>query len=202
MNKLVLPFVFLALISCKKAPEINNTKPDSVKTHDTLVSPKPESKTTEPTSNTSASSQYVSLPFDYEKYKKTCIQEGSPDCSKIYPVLGQSESDAIIKLVGITEGNPESIFQIQSASGSTINIYVLNFEGDSSSQELITVSNNKVIGRQSIGYAMPEEETYETFTINPDMTVDIYEISFTDSSNKKKKEKYKIATNGSISKIK
>lgn len=159
-------------------------------------------KPIEPTNNSSASSQYVSLPFDYEKYKKICIQEGSPDCSKIYPVLGQSEFDTVVKIIGITEGNPESIFQIQPASGSTVNIYVLNFQGDSSSQELVTVSNNKVIGRQSIGYAMPEEETYETFTINPDMTVDIYEISFTDSSNKKKKEKYKIAANGSISKIK
>ncbi|BAP30551.1 uncharacterized protein CHSO_1514 [Chryseobacterium sp. StRB126] len=201
MNKLVLPFIFFALISCKNAPEINNTNHDSLKTQDTLVPQKPDSKTVEPTSSSSANSQYVSLPFDYEKYKKTCIQEGSPDCSKMYPVLGQSESDSIIKIVGITEGNPESIFQIQPASGSTINIFVLNFEGDSNSQELVTIGNNKVISRQSIGYAMPEEETYETFIMNPDMTVDIYEISFTDNTKKKKKEKYKISANGTISKI-
>ncbi|AZA93106.1 Uncharacterised protein [Chryseobacterium nakagawai] len=201
MNKLVLPFVFFALISCKKAPEPNNTNQNAVKAQDTLVSSKPAQETAEPANESSANTQYVSLPFNYEEYKKTCIQEGSPDCSKKYPVLGQLESDKIIKIIGITEGSPESIFQIQSASGSPINIYVLNFEGDSNSQELITVNNDKIISRQSIGYAMPEEETYETFIMNPDMTVDIYEISFTDSSNKKKKEKYKIAPTGKISKI-
>ncbi|WP_160136698.1 hypothetical protein [Chryseobacterium sp. c4a] len=201
MNKLILPFVFFALISCKKVPEPNNTNHNSLKAQATLLSPKPDIKTTEPTGSSSTNSQYVSLPFDYEKYKKTCIQEPSSDCSKMYPVLDQAESARIIKIMGITESNPESIFQIQPASGSNIDIYVLNFEGDSNSQEIVTVHNNKVISRQSIGYAMPEEDTYEAFIINPDMTIDIYEISFTNSSKKKKKEKYKILAIGTISKI-
>lgn len=207
VKNISLIFILLIVFSCnKQESKMESRKENSInhnylKAQDTLVSPKPDSKTAESKGSSSTNSQYVSLPFDYEKYKKTCIQEGSPDCSKMYPVLGQSESARIIKIMGITEGRPESIFQIQPVSGSNIDIYVLNFEGDSNSQEIVSVHNNKVVSRQSIGYTIPEEDTYEAFIINPDMTIDIYEISFTDSSKKKKKEKYKILANGNISKI-
>ncbi|MDN3694161.1 hypothetical protein QWZ06_18715 [Chryseobacterium tructae] len=206
MKTLSLLFASI-LLSCNKQEskmegrKENSINHNSLKAQDTLVSSKPDSKTAESTGSSSVNSQYVSLPFDYEKYKKTCIQEGSLDCSKMYPVLGQSESARIIKIMGITEASPESIFQIQPVSGSNIDIYVLNFEGDSNSQEIVSVYNNKVVSRQSIGYAMPEEDTYEAFIINTDMTIDIYEISFADSSKKKKREKYKILANGNISKI-
>lgn len=147
------------------------------------------------------SDSLVSLPFDYEEYEKTCIQQGTSDCQKRYPTLNKAKYDKIIKITGITEGSPESVFHVESTLGNHINIYILNFEGDSGSQEMITVNHNKIISRQSIGYAMPEEETYETFIINPDMTVTIFEVSFTDPSKKKEKEKYKIAADGHISKI-
>ncbi|WP_164723344.1 hypothetical protein [Chryseobacterium aureum] len=142
----------------------------------------------------------INLPFDYEKYKQVCIQSNTTDCQKKYPSLNKTEYNKVIKIIDSKEGAPESIFSIKPISQGNISIYLLNFEGDSSSQEIVTINNNKIISRQSIGYAMPEEDTYDSFVINPDMTIDIYKISF-DNLNKKKSEKYKILANGTISKI-
>ncbi|WP_129037276.1 hypothetical protein [Chryseobacterium sp. CH21] len=146
----------------------------------------------------------INLPFDYEKYKQVCIQSNTIDCQKRYPSLNKTEYNKVIKIIDIKEGAPESIFSLKPIPQSNINIYIFNFEGDSSSQEIVTINNNnnnKVISRQSIGYAMPEEDTYDSFIINSDMTIDIYKISFADKLNKKKSEKYKILANGTISKI-
>ncbi|REC50181.1 hypothetical protein [Chryseobacterium pennipullorum] len=140
----------------------------------------------------------VHLPFDYENYKQTCIQSSSADCQEKYPLLNTSEYDKIIKILDRNEGRPQAIFPIQSIFNSDIAVYVLNFEGDSSLQEIVTVKNNKIVSSQSIGYAMPDEETYETFIINSDMTIDVYEISFADHLNKKKKGKYKLSAHGNI----
>lgn len=143
----------------------------------------------------------VSLPFDYENYFQTCISNPSSDCSKKYPVLSSSEYEKAIAIIGAQNGLPESIFSIQPTFENPISIYVLDYEGDSTSQDIITISNGKVVGHQSIGYAFPENKTFDSFIINPDMTIDVYEISYANHSKKRKKESYKISRNGSISKI-
>ncbi|QXU43668.1 hypothetical protein [Pedobacter sp. D749] len=144
-------------------------------------------------------SQTISLPFDFEKYTAVCLQQSSPDCEKIYPKLDEINFKKISKLLGNkSEDIPTNIFEIDSKLNNGIKIYVLDLEGDSTFQEIITVSNNKIIARKSVGHSMPEEKTYESFIIENNMTVNVYNINF-ETLKKSLKEKFTILSNGEIS---
>lgn len=144
----------------------------------------------------------VALPFDFEEYTSLCIQQSVEDCSKRYPSIAETEStDLMGKLSAQMEGTPERIFKLNSSFKNDLKVYIIFFDGDSSSQELITVMGNKVIASQSVGYAMPENQTYESFKVNEDMTVDIYEINY-ETLKKKNAGKYKILADGKIIKSK
>lgn len=189
--------ILSTILSCQKKDEKHVIKS---KVSDTVLSTpiKPTAiKTKNDSKDIKAS---VSLPFDFENYQKTCFTGNPSECQQKYPTLATSEYDKIMKIIGTKDGQPESIFSIQSTIETSFDIYVLYYEGDSSLQDIITVNKDKIISHQSIGYAMPENETYDTFIINPDMTIDIYEVSYADNS-RKKKEKYRISAEGNISKI-
>ena len=65
----------------------------------------------------------------------------------------------------------------------------------------INIKNNKIIAKEAIGYAMPDNETYQSFLINNDLTIDVYDVNY-NSRSKKILERHQIKHDGSIVKIK
>jgi len=198
MYKLISSFLFvIILISCQehsKSVEKQESEIAATDSKDTL------SKADNVVLKDSVkSNQLNSLPFDFEKYTAVCLQQSSPDCDKIYPKTDDINFKRISQLLGNkSEDIPTTIFQIKPNFNNNLEIYVLDFEGDSSFQEIITVNNNKIVSRKSVGHSMPEDKTYKSFTIEKDMTVNVYEIDF-ESLKKKLKEKYTILSSGEIS---
>ncbi|MFP3598813.1 hypothetical protein [Chryseobacterium sp. SIMBA_029] len=143
----------------------------------------------------------VALPFDFEKYTTLCIQKGASECAERYPLLNEESSrELMTQLSSKLEGTPERIFQLHSRLKDNLKIYIICFEGDSSSEEMVVMKENQIVSQESVGYAMPENKTYQSFSVNEDLSVDIYEVNYSDFK-KKTIRKYKILADGSISKI-
>ena len=144
--------------------------------------------------------EWVNLPFDFEERNKLANSDESK-LLQVYPVLKDDKLEAAKKIIA-TEGedNPDLVFKVNN--GTTIfDTYVYCMYGDSDSQTMINVKDNKIIAKESIGYAMPENETYQSFVINKDLSVTIYDIDY-NTRAKKLLEKYQIKQNGSIVKTK
>ena len=120
---------------------------------------------------------------------------------KIYPTLKDDKFENIKKIIfSSKEDNPDQIFQINNG-GLSFETYVYCTYGDSDSQTLINVKNGKIISNESIGYAMPENETFQSFIINKDLSVIVNDINY-NTRTKKILEKYQIKNDGSIDKLK
>ncbi|WP_333852041.1 hypothetical protein [Epilithonimonas sp.] len=192
-NLTFISLFFITLISCKEPSkstkkETNNATQINVrvaKSNDTLKI-----------------HNLNSLPFDFEKYTAICLQQSLPECERKYPKINDISLKKVMDILGNrTEDNPTNIFQISNIYKNNIEIYVLDFEGDSTFQEVLTINNNQIISRQSIGHSMPEEKTYKSFVIEKDMIINIYMIDY-QNLNKKIAEKYKIDATGKILKSK
>lgn len=197
MHKLIPVYLFLIIfISCQKHSKSveKQEMPDEI-TNAKDPLPKAEPVLKDPIK----ADHLISLPFDFEKYTAVCLQQSSPDCEKTYPKLDDINFKRISQILGNKpEDIPTNIFQIKSNFNNDIEIYILDFEGDSSFQEIITVNHNKIVSRKSVGHSMPEDKTYKSFAIENDMTVNVYEIDF-ESLKKKLKEKYTILSSGEVS---
>lgn len=147
------------------------------------------------------SKDLVALPFDFEKYTALCIQKGASECAERYPVLNEESSrELMTQLSSKLEGTPERIFQLYSSQKNNLKIYIICFDGDSSSEEMVVMKGDQIVSQESVGYAMPENKTYQSFSVNEDLTVDIYEVNYSDFK-KRTIRKYKIRADGRISKI-
>ncbi len=197
MHKLIPVYLLLIIfISCQKhARSVEKQETADVATNAKDTLPK-----TEPVSKDSIKADHlISLPFDFEKYTAVCLQQSSPDCEKTYPKLDDFNFKRISQILGNKpEDIPTNIFQIKSSFNNDIEIYILDFEGDSSFQEIITVNHNKIVSRKSVGHSMPEDKTYKSFIIEKDMGISVYELDF-ESLKKKLKEKYTILSSGEVS---
>lgn len=185
-------FIFAFLICCT---EKSNTK--------SVLATAMENKavTNRASVGEKASTDLVALPFDFEKYTALCIQKGASECAERYPVLNKECSDKLMAaLSSKLEGTPERIFQLHVSQNNDFNIYIICFDGDSSAEEMVVMKRDKIMSQESLGYAMPENKTYQSFSVNQDLTVDIYEVNYSDFK-KKTIRKYKIQADGSISKI-
>lgn len=197
MHKLIPAYLLLIVfISCQKhSKSVEKQETADVATNAKNPLPKAEPVLKDPIK----ADQLISLPFDFEKYTAVCLQQSSPDCEKTYPKLDDINFKRISQILGNKpEDIPTNIFQIKSNFNNDIEIYILDFEGDSSFQEIITVNHNKIVSRKSVGHSMPEDKTYKSFIIEKDMGISVYEIDF-ESLKKKLKEKYTILSSGKIS---
>ncbi|MBV6881785.1 hypothetical protein NG800_018080 [Epilithonimonas ginsengisoli] len=197
MHKLIPVYLFLIIfISCQKHARFVEKQ----ETADVATNAKDTLPKTEPVSKDSIKADHlISLPFDFEKYTAVCLQQSSPDCEKTYPKLDDFNFKRISQILGNKpEDIPTNIFQIKSSFNNDIEIYILDFEGDSSFQEIITVNHNKIVSRKSVGHSMPEDKTYKSFIIEKDMGISVYELDF-ESLKKKLKEKYTILSSGEVS---
>jgi len=186
-------FIFAFLICCTE-----KAKTKSVLERTTTGS---EAVTNMASVNGNAGTELVALPFDFEKYTALCLQKGASECAERYPVLNEvSSRELMTQLSSKLEGTPERIFQLHSSQKNNLAIYIICFDGDSSSEEMVVMKGNQIVSQESVGYAMPENKTYQSFSVNEDLTVDIYEVNYSDFK-KKTIRKYKILADGSISKI-
>ncbi|MCD0472302.1 hypothetical protein [Flavobacterium sp. JAS] len=142
----------------------------------------------------------VNLPFNFEEKDKLSASN-ELKFKEVYPVLKGDKLEIVKKIIyDANEDNPDEVFQINNGT-IIFDTYVYCTYGDSDAQTLINVKNGKIISIESIGYAMPENETYQSFVINKDLSIVVYDINYADRS-KKILEKYQINTDGSISKRK
>ena len=142
----------------------------------------------------------VNLPFDFEERNKLANTDESK-LLQVYPVLKDDKLEAVKKIISTdSEDNPDLIFKVNNAT-TAFDTYVYCTFGDSDSQTIINVKDNKIIAKESIGYAMPENETYQSFVINKDLSITIYDIDY-NTRSKKILEKYQIKQNGLIVKKK
>lgn len=150
--------------------------------------------------NNDINNDLVNLPFDFEEKNKLANQDEAK-FKEVYPTLKEEKFESIKKIIyENNEDNPDQIFQINNG-GLQFDTYVYCTYGDSDSQTLINIINNKIISNESIGYAMPENETFQSFVINKDLSVVINDINY-NTRIKKVLEKYQIKKDGSIVKFK
>lgn len=138
----------------------------------------------------------ISLPFDLEDLKKC------EDCGKNYPHYKSNELQNIAKIaIEVTQYNPDKIYSIKNGN-QEFQTYVIQYSGDAISQTLINVKNNQLIASQSIGYELGgEEESYQTFLINKDLSINIYDVNY-NSKSKKILTIFQIKKDGSVVKVK
>jgi hypothetical protein len=134
----------------------------------------------------SKSNQNVTLPFNFEDYKNTSNKNS-------YKIYASEELPEIAKIINdqINE-YPISIFMIDNGNLS-FQTYVIQNDGDSLTQVLVNIKGDKVLASEIIGY---ESENYNTFTINKDLSIDMYRV---DNDNSKTLTKtLQIKSDGSI----
>lgn len=142
----------------------------------------------------------VNLPFDFEEKNKLANKD-EVKFQEVYPTLKEQKLENIKKIIfSKNEDNPDQVFQINNG-GLSFDTFVYCTYGDSDSQTLINIQNGKIISEESIGYAMPENETFQSFVIEKDLSVIIYDINY-NTRTKKALEKYQIKNDGSIVKLK
>ncbi|WP_421497718.1 hypothetical protein V8245_12895 [Flavobacterium columnare] len=150
--------------------------------------------------NTISASEMVNLPFNFEEMTKLC-GNNEKKCKEKYPFLEGNELENVKKLIsGNSEDSPDKIFKINNGNLDFKN-YIYCTYGDSDSQTLISVRNDKIISSASIGYAMPENESYQSFVFEKDLSIVVYDIKY-NTLTKKILEKYQVKKDGTILKTK
>lgn len=114
----------------------------------------------------SKSNQNVTLPFNFEDYKKASSKNS-------YKIYSSEELPEITKIINdqINE-YPISIFAIDNGNLS-FQTYVIQNDGDSVTQVLVNIKGDKVLANEIIGY---ESENYNTFIINKDLSINMYRV--------------------------
>jgi len=140
------------------------------------------------------------LPFDLEEKDKLANLD-KRKYLEVYPQLNGEKLSQVKKIISEnTEDNPDEIYQINNKDLG-FDSFVYCTYGDSDSQSLINIKNNKILANEFLGYAMPENKTYRSFVINKDLTINIYDVDY-NSKSKKILERYQIMSDGSIIKLK
>ena len=129
------------------------------------------------------------LPFDFDKYANT-------NDKSVYEVYSSEQLPEITKIVNnqINEF-PVKYFLINNG-GLSFQTYILETDGDSITQILINIKDNKIIANEIIGY---ESDTKNTFTINKDLSINMYKVN--DDNSKSITKTLQIKKDGSIIKI-
>ena len=107
-----------------------------------------------------------SLPFDFSKYNKS-------NDKSFYKVYSSNELPEVTKNINdqINEF-PVRFFSIDNG-GLPFQTYIIETDGDSITQILVNIKDNKVLSSEIIGY---ESESINTFTINKDLSINMYKI--------------------------
>lgn len=131
-----------------------------------------------------------SLPFDFDNYNKVASKN-------IYSVYNPNDLPKVTKIINDQLNEyPSRIFIIDN-EGSSFETYVFETDGDSVTQILINIKDNKILSNEIVGY---ESDSENTFVIKKDLSIIMSKID----SNKNLKtitRVLQIKTDGSIVKV-
>lgn len=136
------------------------------------------------------SNQSNALPFDFEDYKNNSDKN-------IYKIYSSEDLPEITKIINeqINEF-PASILIIDNGD-LNFQTYVIQIDGDSITQIVVNIKGNKVLSSEIVGY---ESDSYNTFIINRDLTINLYKVN-SDDKSKNITKKMKIKNDGVIVKV-
>lgn len=201
--RLIAVSLILFTASCKDSGKNNEITQNAIADKSGVVAEQSEQQSTDTVSQEKPvlkNDESVNLPFDFEERNKLANTDESK-LPQVYPVLKDDKLEAVKKIIAADgEDNPDLVFKVNSGT-TAFDTYVYCTFGDSDSQTIINVKDNKIVSKESIGYAMPENETYQSFVINKDLSISVYDIDY-NTRSKKILEKYQIKQNGSIVKLK
>jgi hypothetical protein len=112
------------------------------------------------------------LPFDFDKYSNS-------NDKNFYKVYASDELPEITKIINAQINEfPVKIFSIDNGN-LPFETYVIETDGDSITQILINIKDNKILSNKIIGY---ESDSNNTFLINKDLSINMYKIDSADNS--------------------
>lgn len=112
------------------------------------------------------------LPFDFKKYNDA-NDRGA------YIIYSSDEFPELTKIINDQINEFPIVFFIIDNGGMSFETYVIETDGDSTTQILVNISNNKVVGSEIVGY---QSDSSNTFIINKDLAVSMYKINESNNS--------------------
>jgi hypothetical protein len=132
-----------------------------------------------------------SLPFDFDNYNKVTDKN-------VYKVYNPDELPQITKIINDQLNEyPSRLFLIDNG-GLTFDTYVFETDGDSVTQILVNIKDDKVLSKEIVGY---ESDSKNTFVINKDLSITMYKVD-SDKNSKSITKTLKIKQDGTIVKVK
>lgn len=132
-----------------------------------------------------------SLPFDFDNYNKVTDKN-------VYKVYNPDELPQITKIINDQLNEyPSRLFLIDNG-GLPFDTYVFETDGDSVTQILVNIKDDKVLSKEIVGY---ESDSKNTFVINKDLSITMYKVD-SDKNSKSVTRTLKIKQDGSIVKVK
>ncbi|EJL62014.1 hypothetical protein [Flavobacterium sp. CF136] len=132
-----------------------------------------------------------SLPFDFDNYNKVTDKN-------VYKVYNPDELPQITKIINDQLNEyPSRLFLIDNG-GLPFDTYVFETDGDSVTQILVNIKDDKVLSKEIVGY---ESDSKNTFVINKDLSITMYKVD-SDKNSKSITRTLKIKQDGTIVKVK
>lgn len=132
-----------------------------------------------------------SLPFDFDNCNKVTDKN-------VYKVYNPDELPQITKIINDQLNEyPSRLFLIDNG-GLPFDTYVFETDGDSVTQILVNIKDDKVLSKEIVGY---ESDSKNTFVINKDLSITMYKVD-SDKNSKSITRTLKIKQDGSIVKVK
>lgn len=132
-----------------------------------------------------------SLPFDFDNYNKVTDKN-------VYKVYNPDELPQITKIINDQLNEyPSRLFLIDNG-GLPFDTYVFETDGDSVTQILVNIKDDKVLSKEIVGY---ESDSKNTFVINKDLSITMYKVD-NDKNSKSITKTLKIKQDGTIVKVK
>ena len=131
------------------------------------------------------------LPFDFEDYKKNSGNNrykfySSDQLPEITKLINSQINEFPINLITVDNG------------GLAFQTYIMETDGDSTTQILINIKDNKVLAYKIIGF--DSDNNSSTFIINNDLSIDLYKLG--KNNSKRINSKLQINQEGLIIKVK
>jgi len=134
----------------------------------------------------------VDLPLSKEDIDSGKNPNNYPNISR----KKQAEIESLISKFKSENIIADNIIQINNNLDFDMFIYFVT--ADSSYSEIVNIDPKKgILDIELISYEYPEDETYETFLIDKDYSITIYEVNY-ETAKKEVLEKYQIKKSGQI----
>jgi hypothetical protein len=132
-----------------------------------------------------------SLPFDFDNHNKVTDKS-------VYKVYNPDELPQITKIINDQLNEYPSRILLIDNGGLSFETYIFETDGDSVTQIIVNIKDDKVLSKEIVGY---ESDSKNTFVINKDLSVTMYKVD-NDKNLKSITKTLKVKQDGSIMKVK